>query len=331
MGGRREHLPTCVGRRRRPSHARPRGGRRARPCRRVVPDMGVGGRPHRALRTAGRVLRPRRGGRRRSARRPAATSRTFRPATIPWLGSREDMLLVPVTAADGMRLGLLSLDLPRHGLRPDDDELDVLVAIGAHIGVALEQVQLSEAVERRERVQDALTDLVADMVSDRSGRDAPRGAGRASTSTLGYERVVLDLVDPVPARCACTPRSGCPDEARALLLPTGSALLDAVVDESARGSASGSSTSPRATRCSGPSGQSSGGRRPTASASRRGGTICSPCRSTAVARAHPVVRAAAWSGVIWVQDPTDRLLPSAGRLRALRAYAGLAGLALAGR
>ena len=50
----------------------------------------------------------------------------------------EDALIVPMRGADGTLLGVVSVDEPESGLRPTDEELDVLVAFAEHVGGALE-------------------------------------------------------------------------------------------------------------------------------------------------------------------------------------------------
>lgn len=235
-----------------------------------------------------------------------------------------DFLVVPVTAASGRRLGLLSLDLPQSGRRPDDAELDVLVAVGAHIGVALEQVQLSEAAARRERVQAALAQLLSEMAGADAAAILPRVV-EAAASTLGYARVVVDLVDPATRRLHVHASTGVADAAAALP-PADAGTLDALVDDVTRRAGSRTLDRDTAERLV-----------PTERAALR--------RSDANGVGElawddhllvlPIVvhdeRPGRLTGVMWLQDPTDRLLPNSGRLRALRAFGGIAALAVARR
>ncbi len=59
-----------------------------------------------------------------------------------------DMLLVPLRDSSGAVLGIVSVDQPLTGHRPDDAELSVLTAVADHAGLALEQA-------RRDSVQTA--------------------------------------------------------------------------------------------------------------------------------------------------------------------------------
>ncbi|MDX6550576.1 MAG: hypothetical protein QOJ31_1260, partial [Gaiellales bacterium] len=55
----------------------------------------------------------------------------------------EDALLVPLRHSDGHLLGILAVDEPASGLRPSDDELDVLTAVASHAALALQSAQES--------------------------------------------------------------------------------------------------------------------------------------------------------------------------------------------
>jgi diguanylate cyclase (GGDEF)-like protein len=56
-----------------------------------------------------------------------------------------DMLLLPLRGASGEPLGMVSLDQPLHGRRPDDAELAVLMAVADQAGLAVEQTQREAA------------------------------------------------------------------------------------------------------------------------------------------------------------------------------------------
>jgi diguanylate cyclase (GGDEF)-like protein len=53
----------------------------------------------------------------------------------------EDMLLLPLRGSGGEVLGIVSVDQPLSGRRPDDAELTVLMAVADHAALALEQVE----------------------------------------------------------------------------------------------------------------------------------------------------------------------------------------------
>jgi diguanylate cyclase (GGDEF)-like protein len=57
----------------------------------------------------------------------------------------DDSLMLPLRGAGGDVLGVVSVDQPLSGRRPDDAEVSVLMAVADHAGLVLEQVKLSSA------------------------------------------------------------------------------------------------------------------------------------------------------------------------------------------
>ncbi len=57
----------------------------------------------------------------------------------------EDMLMLPLRGADGEIIGMVSLDQPLHGRRPDDAEIAVLMAVADQAGLAIEQAHRTAA------------------------------------------------------------------------------------------------------------------------------------------------------------------------------------------
>jgi PAS domain S-box-containing protein/putative nucleotidyltransferase with HDIG domain len=60
----------------------------------------------------------------------------------------EDVLLFPLRHSAGELLGVLSVDEPHSGVRPNEDELAVLSSIAAHLAQALESAEANRARER---------------------------------------------------------------------------------------------------------------------------------------------------------------------------------------
>jgi diguanylate cyclase (GGDEF)-like protein len=75
-----------------------------------------------------------------------------------------DMLMLPLRSAAGEVLGLVSVDQPLHGRRPDDAELEVLMAVADQAGLAVEQSQRDAAGERGAREQSLELRLAAVML-----------------------------------------------------------------------------------------------------------------------------------------------------------------------
>jgi GAF domain-containing protein len=132
----------------------------------------------------------------------------------------EDALVVPMRGADGTLLGVVSVDEPQSGLRPSDEELDVLVAFAEHVIAAFEGVQVSAEVARDRAslrrlldVSDSLVDLdTVDSVLESVApgiQDAQRKT-QAPNSRGNMTRVwtrVIGLVFPTHARASAAPKS----------------------------------------------------------------------------------------------------------------------------
>jgi hypothetical protein len=147
-------------------------------------------------------------------------------------------------------------------------------------------------------------------------------------SSLDYQQVVLDLVEPGTGELQVRTAIGVPGDVQDLFPPTDPALVTAVLDDDALQAGYRVLGAAEAQAVLGPD-------RATLAQSRMNGVgdaawdghvLVLPVRGH---RAGDGGRAGGLIGVLWLQDPADRLLPNPGRLRALRAFAGLTGLAVA--
>jgi len=66
-------------------------------------------------------------------------------APLPDAWHPEDMLMLPLRGASGEIIGMVSLDQPLHGRRPDDAEIAVLMAVADQAGLAIEQAHRTAA------------------------------------------------------------------------------------------------------------------------------------------------------------------------------------------
>ena len=108
----------------------------------------------------------------------------------------EDALFVPLRHTDGHLLGILSVDEPAGRLRPTDDELDVLVALADHAALAVQAAQEAAESQRHrlalERLLAVSSRLPAEPVADEILRAVCAGVREA----LGFENVLAALRDP---------------------------------------------------------------------------------------------------------------------------------------
>jgi HD-GYP domain-containing protein (c-di-GMP phosphodiesterase class II) len=106
------------------------------------------------------------------------------------------MLMLPLRGAEGEILGIVSLDQPLHGRRPDDDEVDVLMAVADQAGLAVEQAQRGplDAGQAREQSRELRLAAVMLLAETLDLRDA--GTAEHSRTVGAYARqtaIGLDL------------------------------------------------------------------------------------------------------------------------------------------
>jgi diguanylate cyclase (GGDEF)-like protein len=225
-----------------------------------------------------------------------------------------DALFVPLLDARGQLLGVISVDEPETGLRPTDDELDVLVTISQHAALALRIGQdiANDILHHRmlERVLEVSTRLVEAGDVDAVLQAVADGI----QDVLGFDKVLISTAErpdePLVARAA----AGWPPDAPALdhgaslkalqrlfsddFEVAGCYLMPAEVAEDRLGI----DDFPYVSELN--------GRGPHAW-SRHWLLV-------------PLVERDRCIGVIWVDDPRDRLLPTQARLQALRLFANQA-------
>jgi diguanylate cyclase (GGDEF)-like protein len=107
----------------------------------------------------------------------------------------EDALFVPLRHTDGHLLGILSVDEPVSRRRPTDEDLDVLVALADHAALAVQSAQeAAEAARHRvalEQLLEVSSRLPAEPVADEILRAVCAGVRDA----LGFQNVLAVLRD----------------------------------------------------------------------------------------------------------------------------------------
>ncbi len=241
------------------------------------------------------------------------------PSRIPNAWQTEDELFVPFRHSDGHILGVFSVGEPASGLRLSDEELDVLVAATSQAAVL---VEAAEATANFERSQAALTEFLtisSRLIESGSVDEVLDLVCTGIHSALSFDKVMVQLRDPVAGVNRPSASVGFAEGDRALQTPTSDADLAAMMDPEFE--INGCYLLPYeegAARCSQASiGYSSqlNGAGPKAWNRH---WLFLPLRG----------RDEAIIGLIWVDDPTDRLLPQPRRLKALRLFANQATSAL---
>jgi diguanylate cyclase (GGDEF)-like protein len=231
----------------------------------------------------------------------------------------EDELFVPVEDSAGRMLGIFSVGEPSSGCRPGSGQIEVFVALAAHAAIAIEAAQQAARRARDRAGLEQLLEVSSRLTAAESTETMLGTVCRGIQTALGFERVVLDLLDtrtrllhmhatagmrPVGAAASrplafdAVQRLFEPqfDVAGCFLVPRDEALLRVDPNQIEYTS-------------------QNNGRGPYAWNHHwlavplydRGGDVI---------------------GVIWVDEPEDRLLPSRHRLQALRVFANQATTAL---
>ncbi|HSO01801.1 MAG TPA: GAF domain-containing protein, partial [Gaiellaceae bacterium] len=228
----------------------------------------------------------------------------------------EDALIVPMRGADGTLLGMVSVDEPASGLRPGDEELEVLVAFAEHVAAAIEAAQDAAVAARDRLALTRLLDVSASLVELDSVDAVLDAVARGIGDALGFEKVAVCLAEEdgfVPRGLAGWEPGAegldfaiAPADLERLFVPEfereGCYLIENDVARALVGNAS-------------------------LYRSRRGGA--GPRAWSHHWLLVPLAdRDGVRQGFIWADDPVDAMLPSPERLQALRTFANQATAAL---
>jgi diguanylate cyclase (GGDEF)-like protein len=241
-------------------------------------------------------------------------------STIPGAWQPEDELFVPFRHSDGHILGIFSVGDPASGLRLSDEELDVLAAAASQAAVLVEAAQ---SAANWARSQTALTQLLAvssQLIESSSVDDVLSVVCSGIQSALGFDKVVIQLRDPQTGDYPSAAGIGWAADDATLETPTTAADLDRLLDPEFE--IEGCFLLPYeegAARCSAASISYSSQLNGAGPNAWNRHWLLVPLRETDGRLA----------GVIWADDPRDRLLPIPRRLQALRLFANQTTSALA--
>ncbi|HET7572191.1 MAG TPA: sensor domain-containing diguanylate cyclase [Gaiellaceae bacterium] len=231
----------------------------------------------------------------------------------------EDALFVPLRHTEGHLLGIISVDEPASGLRPTDEVLDVLVALGDHAALALQAAQEEAEAARHRRALEALLSISSQLTSEPDADEILRLVCEGIRDALGFKNVCGALVEPGERRVVARAAVGWSLDHPALRQELHVGDVEALLDRRFR--------------------REGCYLLPHEEAARRLGETRIPYASELNGRG-PWAWNRHWLlvplrdgdggllGLIWVDDPCDRLLPSADKLQALRIFANDAAAAL---
>ncbi|HKN63183.1 MAG TPA: diguanylate cyclase [Gaiellaceae bacterium] len=231
----------------------------------------------------------------------------------------EDALFVPMRDQRGLLLGILSVDEPVNGRKPTDEELEVLVSLVDHAALAVEAAREAAESERHQRALEELLAVSSRITGEPSDSEILRRVCTGIRDALDFRNVCAALVDPETGAVVPQATAGwqLDDLLQRELITV--AQVEPLLDEMFRREGCYLLTHEQALARIGseigvyPS--QLNGRGPWAwnrhwlivpLEDGRGGLL----------------------GIIWVDNPCDRLVPSADRLQALRIFANDAAAAL---
>jgi diguanylate cyclase (GGDEF)-like protein len=230
----------------------------------------------------------------------------------------EDALFVPMRHTDGHLLGILSVDEPTSRRRPTDEDLDVLVALADHAALAVQSAQeAAEAARHRvalEQLLEVSSRLPAEPVADEILRAVCAGVRDA----LGFQNVLAVLRD---VRGRLDPRAAVGwtveemERAGPVFLRDIEGLLDPGFEIEGCFLLPSAEAERRISQYSAPYSSALNGRGPWAWDHH---WLLVPLHDSL----------GAVLGVLWVDEPEDRLLPSLAKLQALRVFANQAAAAI---
>ncbi len=111
-----------------------------------------------------------------------------------------DMLMLPLRAASGEVVGVVSVDQPLHGRRPDDSEIEILVAVADQAGLAVEQAQRDAAGTGAAREQSQELRLAAVMLLAETLDLRDAGTAKHSRTVGAYARHTAGALGLTPDR-----------------------------------------------------------------------------------------------------------------------------------
>ena len=224
-----------------------------------------------------------------------------------------DALFVPLRDARHQLLGVISVDEPETGKRPTDEELDVLVTIAQHAALAMRIGQDIANDMEHQRMLERVLEVSARLAEASDVNAVLQAVSDGIQDALGFDKVLIGIAEEPGHALVTRASSGWPPDAPAL--DHGASLDDLAGLLSDDFEAAGCYLVPA-----------------EVAEDRLG--IDFPYRSELNGRGPhawsrhwllvPLVEGDRRIGVIWVDDPRDRLLPTHARLQALRLFANQA-------
>jgi diguanylate cyclase (GGDEF)-like protein len=230
-----------------------------------------------------------------------------------------DALFLPMRHSAGHLLGALSVDEPLSRRQTTEEELQVLLSLADHAALAVQAAQESVEAARHRLALEQLLDVSSRLTAEPIADEILRAVCRGVRDALGFQNVAVQLLDQKSGRLE--PRAAVgwslddPTPIRPVLLTDVEPLLDSAFEVEGCYLLPDDEAEARISQTK------------LVYVSDRNGSgrwawdrhwLLVPLRDNV----------GAVIGIIWVDEPEDRLLPSAERLQALRIFANQASAAI---
>ena len=106
-----------------------------------------------------------------------------------------DELFVPLERSDGQILGVMSFGEPLNGLRPTDEQLALAVTLASHAALALEMAQERERLERHQAGLEQLLRVSSQLPQTVSTDAILTSVCEGVREALGFDKVVIELLE----------------------------------------------------------------------------------------------------------------------------------------
>jgi diguanylate cyclase (GGDEF)-like protein len=232
----------------------------------------------------------------------------------------EDSLFVPLRHSAGHLVGILSVDEPVSGRRPSDDDLAVLAALAAHAAQAVQDAQAAAEAARHRTALEHLLRVSARLTQTLSSDAILMEVCEGIRAALGFRNVSVELIDAGTQRAVPRAVVGWTAEEVAASQSGDVEVLLRLLDREfeVEGCFLLPGNEARARL---------GIERPAYESARNGSGPLAWMHHWLLIPLHD--REGRLVGVIWADEPDDRLLPSTARLQALRMFANQAATAVA--
>jgi diguanylate cyclase (GGDEF)-like protein len=242
------------------------------------------------------------------------------PSDDPDAWHPEDALFVPLRRSDGEVLGIMSVDEPAGGRRPSGEDLRVLSALADHAAQAVEGAQSAAEAARHRKALEHMLQVSAHLNEEVSVDRLLLSVCEGIRSALGLQSVSVELVDATAGRAIPRAVVGWTMEEIEKSQSGDLAVLDRLLDPAFE--IEGCFLLPNDEACARLGIERSGyetARNGTGPLAWNHHWLLIPMRGAD----------GSLTGVIWADEPEDRLLPTRESLQALRLFANQASTAVA--